>query len=239
MNDEDSEPSADAENDWFSPTGFAVITDYMHLYPLWAAALQYYPVCLAADYNGDRQCEITTNRSNAAIESHFRVTKQGRLGGRRSVRPKQFIDLQLAYVNGKLNEATLPRTSQRRLTTQLADTEEMWGRRRARGSRVINRAATYSSSATAANVLEALSRRSRRGRGRGRDLGRGRGGPADQTSLAASSPASGDVIVTSSTAAAPPSLPRLPSSMSCQLLPGMEQYAYTRFSKLFSLCSEA
>jgi hypothetical protein len=172
VDDDENEPVPDIpDNDWYSPTGFSVITEYVHLYPLWSAALQHEPERLASDFNGDRQCQ-SVNRSNAAVEAHFRSVKHGRLGGRRSVRPKQFVDAELAYVNGKLNEARLP-TRRTAASYQLSDLEETWRPRRTRGSGRRSRVATYSSPATAATVIAAVGRRA----GRGRVRGRGRGVP--------------------------------------------------------------
>lgn len=168
VSDENEE---EPDNDWFSDNGFSTITEYMHLYPLWSAALQHQPTRLASDYRGDRQCQQAVTRSNAAIESHFRAVKHGRLGGRRSVRPKEFIDAQLTYIKGKLNECLLP--SKRRATSnQLADLEEGWSRR-PRQSRRGSRIATYSDAITARNIITAVERRGN-SRYRGRARGRGR-----------------------------------------------------------------
>jgi hypothetical protein len=44
VEDDDNEPFADAaDNDWYRPTGFSVISDYVRLYPLWSAALHHEP----------------------------------------------------------------------------------------------------------------------------------------------------------------------------------------------------
>jgi hypothetical protein len=50
-----------ADNEWYSPTGFRVIEEYIHLYPMWLAALQSDPGRLASDNIGNRRCESIVN----------------------------------------------------------------------------------------------------------------------------------------------------------------------------------
>jgi hypothetical protein len=60
-----------ATNDNHSNEGFRAIADLMHLYPLWAAAV-HHNVFRFTDTDGS-QCTPTMPRSNAAIESRFRL----------------------------------------------------------------------------------------------------------------------------------------------------------------------
>ena len=71
----------------------------------------------------------------------------------RSVPPREFIDAQLAYLNGKLNELKLPKSA-RRSAVRLVDTEEKCKKRR--------RPVRYANHLTAAKVLAACDRRHRR-----------------------------------------------------------------------------
>ncbi len=174
-NAEDGALECDAlDNDWYTLAGFRVIEDYVHLFPMWSAALQCNPGRLASDYNGSRSCENVVNRSNAAVETHFREVKLHRFAGLLPVRPREFIDLELIYITGKLRASSFPRTvretpvSARR---QFDNVEERWERRKSRGPGRPHRLATYSHPATAAKIIEALGKPSSRGRGRGRGRG--------------------------------------------------------------------
>lgn len=85
------------------PAGFEIINSVIHLWPLWSAAL-----------NGDLTVPIDSDvrqtsfagvcASNAAVESYFRAVKHGRLGNRNRVTPREFVNRQLLYVTGKVNE---------------------------------------------------------------------------------------------------------------------------------------
>jgi hypothetical protein len=79
-------------NSWYSASGFEVISQYIHLYPLWSASLQADACRFAPDFMGSRQLQAATRRTNAAIEAHFRAVKHSKLFKRRSVRPREFID---------------------------------------------------------------------------------------------------------------------------------------------------
>lgn len=159
--------SRNCDNEWYCPAGFSVITDYLHLYPMWSAALQHDPGRLGCDNADERLLTTSNTRSNAAIESYFRSVKHGRLH-RKRCRPKEFIDMELAYVKGKLNETILP---SKRATSyrQLSGLEEKWKGRRTRGTGRNARLATYADPKTAAGVIANVGRRGTNGnRGRGR-----------------------------------------------------------------------
>jgi len=64
----------------YAPQCFEVITDYMHLYPLWSAALQ--------GDSGNDQCGRRC-LTDALVESHFKSVKHGRLQGRADIRVEQ------------------------------------------------------------------------------------------------------------------------------------------------------
>ena len=117
------------ENRTYAPRCFTQIVDMMHLYPLWAAALQADVERLAVDNASTDDMEPPTCRSNAAIESHFKAVKHGRLEGQLRVRPRKFVAVELSYVLGKLNERKLP-TLRVQKPKELPATTEKWGRRK-------------------------------------------------------------------------------------------------------------
>jgi hypothetical protein len=164
---DDTEDGADegdaSQNEWYTPAGFRVIEEYVHLYPMWSAALQYDPGRFASDYDGNRSCDNTVNRSNAAIETHFREVKLHRFAGLLPVRPREFIDLELIYITGKLRAGTFPTRVRQIPSTahrQLDNVEERWQRRTTGEAGRRHRRATYSHPATANKIIEALGRQS-------------------------------------------------------------------------------
>lgn len=119
--------ASEQENEFYSAASFTVIQKYMHLFPLWSAAgkHQHAP--------NEAECQ-----SNAAVESHFKNVKQGSLGGRKRLRPRNFMCKTLEYVNGKLNELLLnqdPKDKrlrvrrQKRPGVELQDKREVWKKR--------------------------------------------------------------------------------------------------------------
>jgi hypothetical protein len=82
---------------------------------------------------GSRQLQAATRRTNAAIEAHFRAVKHRKLFKRRSVRPREFIDAQLAYLNAKINETKIPKKLTTYSNLHLADATERWCKRRRTG----------------------------------------------------------------------------------------------------------
>jgi hypothetical protein len=120
----------------------------MYSFPLWSAALQNNPGRFAVNAAADPEVNVKC-RSNAAVESHFRSVKHGRLDGRLAVRPSQFVDAELQFVKGKLNEMTLPAVTRRRPAMEhLKDTTEKWCKRRKAGS--------YSNPAKAEKIFNKL-----------------------------------------------------------------------------------
>ena len=85
---------------------------YVHLYPLWSAALQGNVERFLPDYtsaeDGD-EAEIPLCRTNAVVESRFKSVKHGRLEGRLRLRPRYFVSAELKYVLGKVNERKMPK----------------------------------------------------------------------------------------------------------------------------------
>jgi hypothetical protein len=163
---------------------------------------------------------VTVNRSNVAIEAHFRTVKHGRVGGRRSVGPKQFIDAELAYVNGKLNEARLP-TRRTTATHRLPDLEETW---RSRGSGRRSNVAAYYSPATAATVIAAVGRRA----GRGRVRGSGRGAPQSLSAASIKPLTSSASVTLPATTASRTHISCSETSTSTAVTPSMPSTSITR-----------
>jgi hypothetical protein len=137
-------------NPCYSPQGFSAVNYNIHLYPLWSAALQNNPSRFAIDAVDDGESIGSICRSNAAIESHFRAVKHGRLQGRQKIRPRQFVAAQLQYVLGKVNEQKLPRTARRKVR-DISNTKEVWSKRR--------RPARYTNPVVCSGVLRHLERR--------------------------------------------------------------------------------
>jgi len=85
---------------------------YVHLYPLWSAALQGNVERFLPDYtsaeDGD-EAEIPLCRTNAVVESRFKSVKHGRFEGRLRLRPRYFVSAELKYVLGKVNERKMPK----------------------------------------------------------------------------------------------------------------------------------
>lgn len=79
----------------YSPQAFKCITDIMHVFPLWSATLQ----------NKGIESDIRSIcLTNGAVEAHFKLIKHGRMRGQNRMRPREFIDAELKYTRGKLNE---------------------------------------------------------------------------------------------------------------------------------------
>jgi hypothetical protein len=135
-------------NSTYSPHSFSCIQGQMFLFPIWSAALQTNATRFARNVEHEKTFSQTPLcRSNAAVEAHFRSTKKDRRNGFKVVRPRQFIDAELAFVMGKLNERKLPKLNVNRLkgNTDVADTKEKWCKRR--------RSRQYATASTAATIL--------------------------------------------------------------------------------------
>lgn len=96
------ESTTDGElNNMYSPKGFAVIESFIHLYPLWAAALHENVERFAKDVQKKHEkCDSTFTpkcRTNAVIESHFKSVKHNKKH-RRKVRPRVFVKERLKSV---------------------------------------------------------------------------------------------------------------------------------------------
>jgi len=147
--DDDDDDAVSIDNNSYSPASFTVIENLIHLYPLWSAALQNRLEQFASDVPPSRaDNERPDCLTNAAVESHFRGVKHGRLRGRRRVRPYQFVSAELQYVNGKVNEKKLPKLKSRK--KDVIETEEKW-----KGKK---RTAKYSDPSTAAKLLKSVTR---------------------------------------------------------------------------------
>lgn len=130
----------------FSPASFAAIKSLMHLYPMWSILLQ----------QSSLDSSETPIRllSNSVVENHFRSVKHGRLGNRGRVRPRIFLEQELSYCKGKLNELLLPQKSSRKQAPRKPSkknvgqlcTEEKWRKRK--------KAAKYSDHNVANRILE-------------------------------------------------------------------------------------
>jgi hypothetical protein len=138
----------------FSPGSFSSIRSQMFLFPVWSAVLQSKVDRFANDLpHGEMPRYLKPIcRSNAAIESHFRSAKKDRRNAGQSVRPKQFIDAELAFVLGKVNERKLPKRRVQRANKRLciSDMSEKWNKRR--------RPKQYATPSKAVKVLANFSR---------------------------------------------------------------------------------
>jgi hypothetical protein len=119
-------------NSAHSPSSFKVISDVMHLYPLWAAALHGSPSRFASDADDtQRNAVLPKNRSNAPVESYFRSVKITKK--QRKVRPRIFIKERLKCAVARCNEARIafPSTRRRKGTAidDPASAPEIWKRR--------------------------------------------------------------------------------------------------------------
>jgi len=127
---------------------------YVHLYPLWSAALQGNVERFLPDYtsaeDGD-EAEIPLCRTNAVVESRFKSVKHGRFEGRLRLRPRYFVSAELKYVLGKVNERKMPKVRVQKKAT--AASEEQWLRRK--------RTARYADPVTATRLLDKITKRSR------------------------------------------------------------------------------
>ena len=145
----DENESDQITNASYSPGGFAVIRSHMYLYPLWAGALQTDISRFASDARPSSPPKIPYCRTNSAIESHFKGVKHGRLRGKLHVRPREFVDAELNYVLGKVNETFLPvkcaKKRKVRTVSPVLDAKEKWRKRR--------RPARYASPSVAAKIL--------------------------------------------------------------------------------------
>ena len=95
-------------NTTFSPEGFTILQDIIHLFPLWSCILQRNRELLtqgagSLSHDDEKRC-----LTNGLVKSHFKSIKHGRLGHRSRVRPREFMEHEMAYIAGKLNEQLLP-----------------------------------------------------------------------------------------------------------------------------------
>ena len=131
--EDDDENDVGLRNNLYNPTVFKVITDVVHLYPLWAAALHgnvrrfAFDVMMKSTDEHHPQC-----RSNAIVESHFKSVKHG-TKTRRKLRPRLFLIDRLRSVLAKVNEAAIkiPSTRKKRKAARCNDpasTPEVWDR---------------------------------------------------------------------------------------------------------------
>lgn len=112
----------------------------IHLFPLWSTLS-----------NGQRTEDGVKPFSNAIIESHFKTVKHGTLQGKQRLRPREFFEKQLVFIQGRLNETHLPavprQIKQRAKQHMLQDEPEIWERKRRRQS-------SYADKSTARKVLK-------------------------------------------------------------------------------------
>ncbi len=125
-------------NNFHCPAAFKVITDVVHIYPMWAAALHDNVTRFANDCTNEvsASVDVPKCRSNAVIESHFKSVKQGSKISRK-LRPRMFVMERLQAVLAKLNmeKIKFPETGKRRVTKaheDLSSFPEVWNKRRKR-----------------------------------------------------------------------------------------------------------
>jgi len=129
----DNDFDSGKRNGLYCPDAFKVITDVMHLYPLWAAALHGNVSRFALDLT-DTVSEIQPprNRSNAIVESHFKTVKHGHKKSRK-LRPRLFLTERLRSVLARVNQTAIkfPVTRKRRRAAPKDDpasAPEVWNR---------------------------------------------------------------------------------------------------------------
>jgi hypothetical protein len=122
------------ENNMYSPASFSVIKDLIHLYPLWSAVLQTSPSRFGKDASSTETVSLEPRcLTNGTVESHFKSVKHGRLGNRNRVRPGIFLENELAFIKGKMNEQLLPKPKPRKRRTEKnnqSSSVEKWRRRK-------------------------------------------------------------------------------------------------------------
>ena len=127
--DDDKHSRKETQNQFYSPPAFKVLTSVMHLFPLWCAALQGNQVRFAS--NAKETTSLETAHSNAAVESHFKTVKHYTLRKTSRLRPADFLNKELKYIQGKINETMLPKKTvkaTKRLPAE--DQPEKWSKRR-------------------------------------------------------------------------------------------------------------
>ena len=134
MDDQDDSVDAGEQNNLYNPAAFTAITDVVHLYPLWAAALHDDVHRFAADATNN--LSKTTRpicRSNANVESHFKSVKHA-LKKSCKLRPRLFLINRLRSVLAKVNDTAIkfPKTRRKRRSVHHDDdpasTPEVWNR---------------------------------------------------------------------------------------------------------------
>ena len=144
-------------NPLYSPKSFKILQDIVHLFPLWSAILQTQPKRFACDDNTSNDTYSCAPRclTNGLVESHFKSIKHGRLGYSNRVRPRVFLECEVTYVLGKLNEQMLPATPRRakKVIEGSECTTEKWSKRKV---------GKYSSTSEAAKILKTLPSRTRK-----------------------------------------------------------------------------
>ena len=120
----DSEP-----NPLCSVACFDVLSSLIHLWPLWSAALQ----SVGDSEDMVQVPKISNCSSNASVESYFKSLKHCRIGRQPRMQAAHFVNRQLVFVNGKLNELMLPKRASKqrgRKRKELISAKEKWGRRK-------------------------------------------------------------------------------------------------------------
>ena len=156
-----SEDSKDFETDdyanafYYSPACFSILEGYMHLIPLWSnfmikKAKDYKDY---KDYKGSSLKNVDGPFSNATVESYFKTVKHGTLARNKRVRPRKFLQENLKFTMGKVNETYLPQFKKRKLNknVKLEDRNEIWK------SKSKPRKAKYSDIKGARNICKKLS----------------------------------------------------------------------------------
>lgn len=94
-------------NAHYSPSSFSCVKEIIHLIPLWSCLLQSNVTRLASDGVQDDKNFTIRCLSNGTVEAHFKNLKHGRMCEKLKVRPRAFVEAELEYVIGKLNELEL------------------------------------------------------------------------------------------------------------------------------------
>ena len=155
----DDDNDAVPENTLYSPPCFRAVQAIIHLYPLWSAVFQNDVKRFGNDQSSEAISAAAstspTCQTNAAVESHFRSVKRGRLGGRLRQRPYQFVAAELQYVTGKVNKTKMPKLLTRK-KKDLSQKEEAWKRQKRPAK------AKYADPARAAKIIKSVTRSKRR-----------------------------------------------------------------------------
>ena len=126
LRNEDSEDSSDLEkNEFYSLVSFEILKSYIYSIPLWSNIV----VCKEREILSGSSENVKTN-NNGIIESYFKTLKYGTMGKKKGARPREYLCKNLVYIQGKLRENLLPKsTKTAKVKPVMDDVLEKWSKR--------------------------------------------------------------------------------------------------------------